>query len=359
MPKHICFFGIYDPEYSRNKILLEGLRCSGVRVTECRVNPCLYGRFRKYFALVRSYLALPRRDFDALFVAFPGPTVMPVARLLFRGPIIYDAFISFYDSNVFDRKKYPQGSLGALWDRFLDHASTLLADLCLFDTEQHVRYFQELYQVDPKKCIRVFIGSDTTRFQKITAPVRTDGRVLVQFHGSFVPLQGIPYILEAVSYLKEVTNIHLRVVGGSVEHVAAYEREINARGLSRGVTFTGRVDPERVPEYVGEADIVLGVFGDTPKTQRVIPNKVFEAVAMGKAVITADTPAIREAFTDRENIILCRHADSADLARVIIELSCDAALRMRVGEAAYVLARETLSPEHVVAPILPVLNKLS
>ena len=34
----VLYFGVYDPDYSRNRVLIKGLKANGVRVVECRVS---------------------------------------------------------------------------------------------------------------------------------------------------------------------------------------------------------------------------------------------------------------------------------------------------------------------------------
>jgi glycosyltransferase involved in cell wall biosynthesis len=79
---------------------------------------------------------------------------------------------------------------------------------------------------------------------------------------------------------------------------------------------------------------------------------------MGKPIISADTPAIREAFSDGENIVLCRHADGESLAEAIIALLQDTNLQHRVGEGAYALVEAELTPRRVVQPLVKAFENL-
>ena len=50
------------------------------------------------------------------------------------------------------------------------------------------------------------------------------------------------------------------------------------------------VDADELPGVVAEHDVCLGIFGTTDKAPRVVPNKVYQGVASGCAVVTSDTP---------------------------------------------------------------------
>ena len=54
--------------------------------------------------------------------------------------------------------------------------------------------------------------------------------------------------------------------------------------------------------YDAGADLCLGVFGATPKAARVVPHKVYTALAAGRPVLTADTPAVRELLRPGEEV---------------------------------------------------------
>lgn len=170
---------------------------------------------------------------------------------------------------------------------------------------------------------------------------------LVLFHGNSVPLQGVHHIVRAADLLKGHHNIKFHFVGRIYKDVIKLAEELNINAK-----FIGRLPPEELAAYIRRADICLSIFGDTPKALRVIPNKLYESIAAGKAVITGDTPAIGELLQDRENILLCRPADPEDLAEKILELKNDPDLRERIARGGYELFKEKLTPKVLVSGLL-------
>ena len=66
------------------------------------------------------------------------------------------------------------------------------------------------------------------------------------------------------------------------------------------VEFVGMLPADEIPSEIARASVCLGIFGTSEKASRVIPHKVFECLAVGRPVVTADTPAVRAAFRDGE-----------------------------------------------------------
>jgi glycosyltransferase involved in cell wall biosynthesis len=323
----VLSFGRYDPGYARNRVLLKGLRMNEVEVSECRVAPAHRWWLLRLFL---KYLHAPA--FDVMYVPFPGHEVMFLARLLTRKPIVFDLFTSHYEGYVLDRQKTKPGSLRARWYRFLDHWSTRLADIVLLDTRAHIDFFLKEYGGDRRRFHRVWVGTDPDIMHP--AGPEPEGPFTVHFHGTVIPLQGIPYIERAVELLEGEGIV------------------FNLIGVNRP-----RVPYEQLSATMAAAHVCLGVFGDTPKTQNVIPNKVFEALAVGRPVITADTPAIRELLDD-QSAILIPTADSEALAQAILRLKSDPAARVRIGEAGRDIFRSSATPELIGRQLVGILKEL-
>lgn len=352
--KTVCFFGIYDPSYARNRILKEGFERNGYRVVECRVDPATYRGLSKYVRLYSEFRKIKFQHFDHILVCFPGHSVVPLARILFGKRIIFDAFVSLYDSAVFDRRVYSPWSVGALYSWLLDWSSCRIASCVLLDTNTHIRYFEETFGVPARKCIRVWVGADDTIF--FPQPGAQDPTFTVHFHGTFIPVQGIEYIIEAAALLR-TEDIHFRIIGNG-QTAANIKSRIKQHQLSN-VEMIGKVSALEVSHHMARAHVVLGIFGTTQKAQRVIPNKVYEAMAMGKAIITADTPGIRELPGSESALRLVPAGDARTLADAILDLKHHPETCRFLGDASAVLFRKQCTPERIVRELLDALKTQS
>ncbi len=358
--KTICFFGIYDPNYSRNRVLIQGFKENGWNVVECQADSKRFPRYSKYRELKRKWKELNIKP-DILLVAFPGHTVTWLARKLFKGFIIFDAFVSLYDSNVLDRKLYSKYSFRGIRDFMLDKRAPMSADKVLMDTDCNIEYYSRKFKIQRDKFIRVFVGSSisdiVTRngLTAISDIAKDKGAFTVHFHGSFIPLQGIEYIVQSAKILEGFGDIRYRIIGTGQEssHIQTIAKAMNITNIE----FMPTVPFETLIGYIKSADIVLGIFGTTDKAKRVIPNKVFEGMALGKAIITADTPAIRELLTDKKDILLAKTGDAKDLADKILALKNDKELMLWLGNNAKALFNDELTPKKLVAKLLAELSR--
>lgn len=346
----VCYFGIYRKEYSRNRILLEGLRRNGIDVIEltCR-NPGLI----KYIYLIKEHWKI-RNDYDVMFVAFPGQIVMPLARLISRKKIVFDLFVSLYDSVIFERKIHKKRSLKGFWFYFLDWLSCKLADIVLIDTYEHKKYVQNLLKIKPEKIKVIYLGIDESLFfpSKHTSQKKSD-TFLIEFHGYVTELHGLKYLVDAVASLKDPL-IQLLVIGsGNIfDEIKQYVQE---QGL-RNIFFESPVSPWDLREKIINSDLGIGILGSTNKVDRVIPNKVFEVMACSIPVLTADTPAVAELFENSIDFAGCKKADVESIASAIRFLKNNPAIRASMASRAYEKCTNSLLPQDVVAKLLRVLS---
>jgi len=342
----ICYFGDYSPEYPRNRVIKKGLEDNGFLVMECVSG--LKG-FRKYFDLFKEYQKIKNKC-NLIIVGYSENRLMPLfAKLIAGKKVFWDAFYSIYDSKVFDRKKTPPNSLKACYYWASDWISCVFSDKILLDTNEHIKYFVNTFKTDKDKFIRVFVGTDSGVFYPLPAE-RKEKEFTAHFHGTYIPLHGARYIVEAAKLLEDEA-IKFRFIG-SEGQTRKGVLDLAAKLKIKNIDFIKTVAYEELPEYIADADVCLGIFGDSKKALRVIPNKLYEAAAMKKPIITADSAAVRELFTDRKNILFCRPADPADLAAKIMELKENDELRIKIANKGYVVFQQYALPQHIVKPII-------
>ena len=346
----VCYFGIYNKNYARNKIIIAGLRENGINVIECNSKkPSLL----KYFNLIGQYWKI-KNKFDIIIVGFPGQIVMILAKLFCRKKIIFDAFTSIYDSYVCDRKLISHKSLKAKYYYFLDWLSCRLADKVLLDTETHIDYFVKTFKIRKAKFICLYVGSTPEIFYPKKIAQKKD-KFIVHFHASGIPLQGIEYVLDAAKELENVIKTCFNIIGG-IQMVSAVQKRLALHDY-KNVNFIASVSISELAQYINQADISLGIFGNSQKTKRVVPNKVFEALACKKPVITAKTAAVQEIFKDKEHLLFCRLADGKDLAQKILKLKKDVNFRNQIARNGYKLFIDRFIPKEIVKPLVRIIKK--
>ncbi len=331
----ICYFGIYDPAYSRNSILVSGLQQNGITVIECRADWRDPKRYRKLWTQLRAL----KNDYDYIYAAYPSSVPAVIAKIVSKKPVIIDAFYSNFDSVVNDRKKYTWFDPRSLKMLFFDWIGVMVADLIITDTDAHGRYWSSWWGIGRKKMGTVYIGADTSVFRPME-PV-TKNHTLVLFHGTFIPLQGVLKIIEAASLCASEPSLRFRLVGDGRDFKPA--KALAEKLQLKNIEFTGMVPLAEMGKHLVQADIVLGIFGDTAKAHRVIPNKVYEGLYSKRAVITMDGPVIREAFSDKDMLLV--HNDPQSIAHGIIMLTRDTDMRTRFAQAGYeAMMRYTSKP---------------
>jgi glycosyltransferase involved in cell wall biosynthesis len=312
----VLWWGRYDHDYSRNAIVR---RCFEDLGWELR-------QFRPAISSLGHVEALLRHTptADLIWVpCFRQRDVLAAARFAraTRAPLVVDPLISAYDKQVGERMKF--GATSARARRLLAWERALLgaADRVVADTDGHAGYFSSVLGVDPDRVRVVPVGADETLFRP--APIGGEvGATEVVFYGSFLALQGPEIIVQAARQVS-ASNLSVTLVGDGPLHETC-------RSLAQGcplVRFEPWVDYTLLPQRIHQAQILLGVFGATPKADRVIPNKVYQSLACARPVITRRASAYPEELLKRprDGLRFVEAGDPRALADAIDEASRDPA----------------------------------
>jgi glycosyltransferase involved in cell wall biosynthesis len=352
----ICYFGTYEREYPRNRVVIDALRTAGVEVVECHVpvweltrhktgrffQPlslmALAGRILSGYLRLAAHFVKLAGTVDLVVVGYIGQLDVLLARLLMalRGPtkLIFNPLVSLYDTLIDDRRLFAPRSLPARLLFALDRRSFRRSDGILLDTNVHIDYISDKFSIDRGRFARLFVGAD----QSIFAPRPEEPWELpftVLFVGKFIPLHGLDHIIRAASLLQDDPEIRFRIVGRGqlYDDIMSLCRRLQVDNID----FIDWIPYQELPREMARAHVCLGIFSQGGKTARVIPNKVFQGLAVGLPVITGDTPASRELLTGGRDAVLVPVGQPAELARAIRSLKNDPRRRQEIASGGLAL----------------------
>jgi glycosyltransferase involved in cell wall biosynthesis len=132
-------------------------------------------------------------------------------------------------------------------------------------------------------------------------------------------------------------DAHLLIVGDGPAR-EPLEARARAAGVAGRVTITGVVGREDLPRYISAFDVAL----QPEVTEYASPLKLFEYMAMRRAIVAPATENIREVLENGIDALLFQRGDMAAFQQAILQLASDDGLRARLGEgaAAKITARE-------------------
>lgn len=205
--------------------------------------------------------------------------------------------------------------------------------------------------VDPDRVVVIPNAVDPDHF----APVPADPAlraalgfatrdVVLGYVSSLVPYEGIAHLLEAIAVLRAAGHTRVRglIVGDGTER-AALQRTARDLELDDAVRFTGRVPLTEVQRYYAQIDVFVVPRTNDAVSRTVTPLKPLEAMALQRAVVTSDVPALRELIVPGETGLVFTAEDAASLAAVVEPLLDDPTARANLGKAAreWVMAERT------------------
>lgn len=338
----VCFFGYPNEDYSRNKILIDGLKKNGVAVVSC-TDKIGFAPIR-YWRLVHKFWSL-RHQVDAIFVQFPGHLNMPIAWLigkLYGKPVVFDVFISLYETYIFDRQVASPYSLTAKFYWWVDKLSCLLADSLTLDTNAHINYFVKTFGLPRKKFHRIPVGGDDTVFRPLKAKsYKLKAKVIVEFHGMFTRIHGAEVFVQVAKKLEDNPHLQFWLIGDSPNYRLPIE--LYKKLKPKTMTYWPRLSVKKLAQKVAQADISVGHLGPTKKAHILLTNKMFHALASKVALIAGDNPASRELLKNKKNSLFVRMYDENDLQEKIMFLAKNAQLRKSLAAEGYKLHRQRFS----------------
>lgn len=272
---------------------------------------------------------LLKNRYDLVFVGFYGQLLMYPVNLFSRNPVLFDAFVSTFDTLSSDRKIISPRSPVSRILISLDKNACKRASQVLLDTQAHADYFTDLYKITPSKITVIPVGCNEDIFYP-RSNLSTNSITRVLYYSSYLPLHGVGTVVQAANELQD-RPVEFVLIGEGQSYQETRNLAVEL-GL-QNVKFINSIPLEDLASKIAEADICLGGhFGKSEKAARVIPGKVYQMLAMEKAVIASNRGANLDLMQHEDSAYLCRPDDPKDLAQAILRLHKDPDLRRKIAK---------------------------
>ncbi len=165
--------------------------------------------------------------------------------------------------------------------------------------------------------------------QSAKAVLGLQNNLVLGFTGFVREWHGLDKVINMIAQDPPESSRHLLVVGDGPAR-PALEQQAKALNISHRVTFTGIVGRDEVARHVAAFDIAL----QPAVVAYASPLKLFEYLALGKAIVGPAQPNLLEILSDGHNAVMFAPEQEDGLPRAISQLCEDAQLRRKVGENA-------------------------
>jgi glycosyltransferase involved in cell wall biosynthesis len=127
----------------------------------------------------------------------------------------------------------------------------------------------------------------------------------------------------------------LLVVGDGPARREMEERSAE-RGIGHRVRFTGRLQRSEIAYWVAAFDVALQPAANSYAS----PLKLFEYMALGRAIVAPNQPNIREVLQHERTALLFDPDEEGDFGRAVQRLAFDPEMRDRLGRTAALTIRQ-------------------
>jgi glycosyltransferase involved in cell wall biosynthesis len=216
-----------------------------------------------------------------------------------------------------------------------EEACLLAADLVLAPTPAAVKMLAQ--RGKPERVMLSPPGVDVDRFDWDDAPTGMPPRIL--YSGSIDAGRGVRVLVRAMAAILREVDARLVLAGpmSSARFEQALQGGIRELGLAGKVELLGPVDHDQMPALLATATVcVVPAASDlTPNPTVVYPTKLLEYMACKRAIVAPKRETVTMVVDHNREALLFEAGDPIDLARKVLRLLGEPALRQRLAAGAY------------------------
>jgi glycosyltransferase involved in cell wall biosynthesis len=158
---------------------------------------------------------------------------------------------------------------------------------------------------------------DTDRFRAQTRGTAAAGPHLIVTR-NLEPIYDLPTALQAFARIRALHPTARLTIAGSGPQRSELESLALRLGLGEAVTFSGRIDNQRIPQLYASADLMLN-----SSTVDNMPISILEALASGVPVVTTSAGGITDFVTDGVTALIVPVGDHEAMAAAALRVLAD------------------------------------
>ncbi len=132
----------------------------------------------------------------------------------------------------------------------------------------------------------LFVRTSSANRNAVRESLGWSGRFVVLFAGNIGLVQGLETVLKAARELTDAPTVLIVLMGDGSDKTRLVEMA-TAMGLGSNIEFIGHQPVERMPEYMGAADVLLAHLQASQLCKFVIPLKILAYLAVGRPILMA------------------------------------------------------------------------
>jgi len=204
------------------------------------------------------------------------------------------------------------------------------------------------------KFIKIYSGINLQNFyrdaekkaqikQELSIPA--DAPVIVKLARLF-HYKGHEYILKAAKEIKKnFPNCRILFIGNGILKKKLI-KDVSRMDLTNNVIFAGLVPPEKIPDYLRAADVLVHA-----SLREGLPRAVVQGFAMGLPAVCFNIDGAKDIIIDGVNGYLIKPKDSHSLVQALIDLLKDKSKADKFGNNGKNLVEENFSIKKMVSSI--------
>ncbi len=205
----------------------------------------------------------------------------------------------------------------------------------------------------PKKLVYIYNSPED---QPLTAPSEEKptypSKLRIAYIGLLQIERGLFHLLEILRRHPE-WRLDLAGFGGEAEQMRAIAHELP------NVIWHGRVSYKTALQISAQADVLFATYDPAiPNHRYSSPNKVFEAMLLGKPIIVAHNTNMDRIVTDAKSGIVIDYGDTDALENALYHLQTNPAYRRTLGKNARQTYDQTYAWSHMRTRLLTFYNQL-